>query len=65
MERVLFIWAIRHPASGYVQGMNDLVTPFMLVFLSEHIRCGEKFEKVQMDSIPDEASQQVLVQTHG
>jgi len=59
MERILFIWAIRHPASGYVQGMNDLVTPFMLVFISEHIRCGEKFEKVQMDSIPEEASQQI------
>lgn len=27
----------RHPASGYVQGINDLVTPFMAVFMSEHI----------------------------
>ncbi|XP_008555035.1 TBC1 domain family member 22B [Microplitis demolitor] len=34
-ERILYIWAIRHPASGYVQGMNDLVTPFFLVFLQE------------------------------
>jgi len=59
MERVLFIWAIRHPASGYVQGMNDLVTPFMLVFLSEHIRYGEKFEKIDMSRIPEEASQQI------
>ena len=59
MERILFIWAIRHPASGYVQGMNDLVTPFMLVFLSEHIRYGEKFEKIEMSRIPEEASQQV------
>lgn len=25
----------RHPASGYVQGMNDLATPFVAVFLSE------------------------------
>ncbi|XP_024875487.1 TBC1 domain family member 22B-like [Temnothorax curvispinosus] len=36
-ERILYIWAIRHPASGYVQGMNDLVTPFFLVFLQEAI----------------------------
>ena len=36
-ERILFIWAIRHPASGYVQGINDLVTPFFVVFLSEFI----------------------------
>lgn len=34
-ERILFIWAIRHPASGYVQGINDLVTPFFIVFLQE------------------------------
>ena len=27
----------RHPASGYVQGINDLVTPFLMVFLQVHI----------------------------
>lgn len=27
------MWALRHPASGYVQGINDLVTPFYAVFL--------------------------------
>lgn len=32
--------AIRHPASGYVQGINDLVTPFLVVFLSEHLDGG-------------------------
>ncbi|KAL5169227.1 TBC1 domain family member 22B [Glycine soja] len=36
LERILYAWAIRHPASGYVQGINDLVTPFLVVFLSEH-----------------------------
>ncbi|RWR96780.1 Rab-GTPase-TBC domain-containing protein [Cinnamomum micranthum f. kanehirae] len=36
LERILYTWAIRHPASGYVQGINDLVTPFLIVFLSEH-----------------------------
>lgn len=37
LERVLYVWATRHPASGYVQGMNDLVTPFFFVFLSEFV----------------------------
>ncbi|CAI5714793.1 unnamed protein product [Peronospora destructor] len=37
MERVLYIWAIRHPASGYVQGINDLMTPFLVVFISAFI----------------------------
>ena len=27
-----------HPASGYVQGINDQVTPFFVVFLTEYIR---------------------------
>ncbi|XP_006600870.3 TBC1 domain family member 22B [Glycine max] len=36
LERILYPWAIRHPASGYVQGINDLVTPFLVVFLSEY-----------------------------
>lgn len=36
LQRVLYVWAVRHPASGYVQGMNDLVTPFMYVFLADY-----------------------------
>lgn len=37
-ERVLFIWSMRHPASGYVQGINDLLTPYFIVFLSEYVQ---------------------------
>lgn len=32
LKRILYCWAIRRPASGYVQGINDLVTPFFQVF---------------------------------
>eukprot|EP00055_Hartaetosiga_balthica_P002264 m.3315 g.3315 ORF g.3315 m.3315 type:complete len:511 (-) comp2049_c0_seq1:50-1582(-) len=39
LERVLYMWAIRHPASGYVQGINDLCTPFFIVFMEECIDC--------------------------
>lgn len=43
MERILYIWSIRHPASGYVQGMNDLLTPLLLVslqpFVEDPLRC--------------------------
>ncbi|KAJ3156647.1 GTPase-activating protein [Geranomyces michiganensis] len=38
LERVLYCWAIRHPASGYVQGINDLVTPFFHVFLQSQTK---------------------------
>ncbi|KAF8318021.1 RabGAP/TBC [Clavulina sp. PMI_390] len=45
LERILYVWAIRHPASGYVQGINDLVTPFFQVFLSAYIDCDpESFD---------------------
>jgi hypothetical protein len=37
LERILYLWAIRHPASGYVQGINDLVTPFWQVFLGSYM----------------------------
>mmetsp|Transcript_29481 Transcript_29481/g.66822 ORF Transcript_29481/g.66822 Transcript_29481/m.66822 type:complete len:241 (+) Transcript_29481:2-724(+) len=36
MERVLFIWAVRQPASGYVQGLNDVLLPLIVVFLTDH-----------------------------
>lgn len=53
-ERILYIWAIRHPASGYVQGINDLVTPFFLVFLQD-ICPGRDVATIQVeDELSDE-----------
>ena len=37
MIRILFVWSMRHPASGYVQGINDLAAPLILVFLTEYV----------------------------
>lgn len=55
-ERILYIWAIRHPASGYVQGMNDLVTPFFLVFLQEKVPSSlfQDIENFDVASLPKE-----------
>ncbi|XP_046746388.1 TBC1 domain family member 22B-like [Diprion similis] len=55
-ERILYIWAIRHPASGYVQGMNDLVTPFFLVFLQEAAPASawQDLENYEVVSLPEE-----------
>mmetsp|Transcript_4059 Transcript_4059/g.7788 ORF Transcript_4059/g.7788 Transcript_4059/m.7788 type:complete len:358 (-) Transcript_4059:134-1207(-) len=55
-ERILYIWAIRHPASGYVQGMNDLVTPFYVVFLAQQISGGniEDINKFDMSTLDAE-----------
>jgi hypothetical protein len=53
LERILYCWAIRHPASGYVQGINDLVTPFFQVFLSAYIK-EQDVENCVVDAISDE-----------
>lgn len=37
LERILYLWAIRNASSGYVQGINDLLTPFFQTFLSAYI----------------------------
>jgi len=55
LERILYIWALRHPASGYVQGINDLVTPFFTVFLSEHLPLlpqGRTYTAEDVDEVP-------------
>ena len=44
MTRILFTWAIRHPACAYVQGINDLCAPLLLVFLSEYVLKADKLE---------------------
>ena len=36
LTRLLYIWAMRHPASSYVQGINDLATPLLVAFLADY-----------------------------
>ena len=33
---------MRHPASAYVQGINDLAAPMLLVFLTEEVNKKQK-----------------------
>ncbi|KAK2706460.1 TBC1 domain family member 22B-like [Artemia franciscana] len=56
-ERILYIWAIRHPASGYVQGINDLVTPFFLVFLQEFAPKASDIENFDVSSLSSDSLQ--------
>lgn len=50
MERVLYIWSVRHPASGYVQGIDELVIPFIIVFLASELRTP--LNNLDVDSVP-------------
>jgi len=54
LERILYVWAIRHPASGYVQGINDLLTPFFVVFLCDQlgIHDVDALQDVPVESLP-------------
>jgi hypothetical protein len=45
LTRILYIWSLRHPASGYVQGFNDLCIPFFIVYFLE------KFPDKNIDTI--------------
>lgn len=50
LERILYIWGIRHPASGYVQGINDLATPFLAVFVSKFMSQPEDMTTWDLDN---------------
>ena len=63
LERILYIWSLRHPASGYVQGFNDLCIPFFIVYFLE------KYPKKNIDTILkltkeefEELSEEILVE---
>ncbi|KAF4678218.1 hypothetical protein FOL47_003280 [Perkinsus chesapeaki] len=47
MERILYIWAVRNPASGYVQGINDLLTPFVVILLQAKV--GMPIKDIEVD----------------
>lgn len=54
LEKILYLWAIRHPASGYVQGINDLVTPFFQVFLNHYLMSNVDVENFDPKVLPSE-----------
>ncbi|KYR02141.1 RabGAP/TBC domain-containing protein [Tieghemostelium lacteum] len=51
MERILVIWSLENQDVSYFQGLNDLLCPFILVFLdSELLQCFN--EQAQQPSYP-------------
>ena len=59
LERILYIWALRHPASGYVQGINDLVTPFFFVFLCARLPDARPATADDVDTLPEGALSEI------
>ena len=52
---------MRHPASGYVQGINDVVTPFIIVFLSDYLEIDTNSLKApeSLDTLDEESIKNV------
>jgi len=44
MNRILFLFAKQHPELGYIQGMNELVAPFVYVYLWDAMPCDSCWE---------------------
>ena len=45
---------MRHPASSYVQGINDLVTPLIAVFLSKYYGGRDVTDGIGIEEVPDD-----------
>ena len=60
LSRLLFVWAMRHPASSYVQGINDLATPLIIVFLGDYYPdCDNVLDGEIMDQVSDRIMEEV------
>jgi len=53
LRRILFIWAVRHPASGYVQGINDMCSVLILVFLQGVVQFDVEREVGDLPDLTD------------
>lgn len=61
LSRILLLYALRSPASGYVQGINDILVIFYLVFfLAEAEVAGSSREEVVNEGIVDSLPQEAL-----
>uniref|UniRef100_A0A146LDU1 TBC1 domain family member 22B n=2 Tax=Lygus hesperus TaxID=30085 RepID=A0A146LDU1_LYGHE len=63
-ERILFIWSVRHPASGYVQGINDLVTPFFIVFLHQVLESEFDLGTLDIETLDPVKRDQIEADSH-
>ena len=49
LERILLIWSMRNPACSYVQGINDVLVPLVLVRLTDKTKSPD-FRNLEADS---------------
>lgn len=54
LARLLYVWAMRHPASSYVQGINDLATPLIVVYLADYYEGEDVLDGHVMNHLSEE-----------
>lgn len=59
LERILCIWTVGNQDLSYVQGINDLVTPFFSVFLSGYYEGESMLDEENIDKVPDSTLKEV------
>ena len=64
LSRLLYIWAMRHPASSYVQGINDLATPLISVFLSGYFDGKDCLDGEVMADVTDQMIEEIEADTY-
>ena len=64
LSRLLYVWAMRHPASSYVQGINDLATPLLSVFLSGYFDGRDCLDGEIMGDVTDQMLEEVEADTY-
>ena len=45
---------MKHPASGYVQGINDLLMPYFMVYLKEMVPDGSVLDTFPLSTLGEE-----------
>lgn len=50
LRRCLYVWSLRNPAVGYVQGMDDIVVVFFYAFLDEAFAMMGEFQRRRNDA---------------
>lgn len=65
LARLLYIWAMRHPASSYVQGINDLATPLIVVFLSDYYDGQDVLDGHVMNQMSEEQVHDLEADVYG
>ncbi|CAG9464961.1 unnamed protein product [Pedinophyceae sp. YPF-701] len=68
IQRVLYVMSQRRTRTGYVQGMNDLLTPFLWTLLSEHLpilRASFRTCASSVDNLPEAALRDAEADAYG